>query len=169
MPDTYPDSPPPGGWPASHDRRLAALEGSLGLKVAAGAAIGTGLPAYLRPEMLDQVRELATQYPGAAVALGALVLLAGAKIAPPDDPRWRPVWEMWARWVALTPWDRWGGMPKAIGRIVPEPPPPSKPPPAPPPPTPRDPGLYPPAGETSGSDTDPRGTSFDDPERTPRP
>lgn len=35
-------------------------------------------------------------------------------------------------------------------------------------PTPRDPGLYPPPGQASGPDDDPRGASAD-PERTPRP
>ncbi len=172
MPVEYPDAPPIAGWPAAHNSRLTALEGDrerLPRMVFAATLLGTSLPHYVSPDVLTRVRDLAAQYPEVSGLVGLLVVLTGAKIAPPTDQRWRALWEFWARWVAQTQWDRWGGKLKPLGTIVPEPPAPSRRSTDAAPKTPRDPGLYPLPMPGRG---DPHHRSVDadsDTERTPRP
>lgn len=158
--DHYPDAPPSRGWPASHARRIDALERNLPAAVFTATLLGTSLPHYVPPQLLEQARALASQYPGGAVVLALVLLLGGAKIPPPADPRLRALWELWARW-APSQWDRWGGL-KLPGRIEPEPPPPVAPEVVvgvepPPPPTQR--SGYPAPGSVSLPDEDPRGRS----------
>jgi hypothetical protein len=124
MSTDYPDAAPSQGWPASHQRRLDALERSLPASVFAATLLGTSLPHYLPKELLDQVRDLAAQYPGPAAGLGLFVFLGVAKIPPPPESSpWFPVWKLWAT-LAPSRWDQWGGL-KAPGRVEPELPPPT--------------------------------------------
>jgi hypothetical protein len=118
MPNDYPDAAPSQGWPASHARRLDALEKSLPVSIFAATLLGTSLPHYVPKEVLDQVRDLAAQYPGPSSVVGLLAFLSVAKIPPPPpESPLMPLWKWWAKY-SPTFWDRWFGL-KVPGRIDP--------------------------------------------------
>jgi hypothetical protein len=120
----YPDQSPSQGWPASHARRLDALEKSLPVSIFAATLLGTSLPHYLPREVIDQVKDLAAQYPAPSAVVGLVLFLGVAKIPPPaPESRWFPLWKLWATY-APSAWDRWFGL-KVPGRIEPELPPPT--------------------------------------------
>jgi hypothetical protein len=124
MTNDYPDAAPAQGWPATHAKRLDALERNLPVSVFAATLLGTSLPHYVPRELVDQVRDLAAQYPGPASFLGLFLFLGVAKIPPPTKDGWlMAVWKVWAT-LAPSRWDQWGGL-KTPGKIEPELPPPT--------------------------------------------
>jgi hypothetical protein len=131
----HPDWPPIHLSPRDADRQLR--DEIVGLRrelpkltttLFGATLLGTALGQHLRPEVLTQLTDLASRYPVAAGAMGLFLALGLPRVAPPDDPRWRPLWELWARVIPFR-WDTWLPLLKLPGTVVPEPPPPSKPPP----------------------------------------